>query len=101
MRSFHAYIVSQILSNGTHAFICIMSILFYLHYVSTISFIYTVGRATHARSSNINWNYGLLPQTWEDLTTANSDVEGAFEDNDPGCSKKRSSFILRNLCDHL
>lgn len=33
---------------------------------------------------NINWNYGLLPQTWEDPTTANSDVEGAFGDNDPG-----------------
>jgi hypothetical protein len=38
MLSFHAYIVSQILSNGTRAFICIMSILFYLHYVSTISY---------------------------------------------------------------
>jgi len=33
---------------------------------------------------NINWNYGLFPQTWEDPTTANSDVEGAFGDNDPG-----------------
>jgi inorganic pyrophosphatase len=33
---------------------------------------------------NINWNYGLLPQTWEDPTSANSDVEGAFGDNDPG-----------------
>ncbi|RCV08518.1 hypothetical protein SETIT_1G333200v2 [Setaria italica] len=32
---------------------------------------------------NINWNYGLLPQTWEDPTSANSDVEGAFGDNDP------------------
>ncbi|KAJ7566714.1 hypothetical protein O6H91_02G115600 [Diphasiastrum complanatum] len=32
---------------------------------------------------NINWNYGLLPQTWEDPTHANSDVEGAFGDNDP------------------
>ena len=33
---------------------------------------------------NINWNYGLLPQTWEDPTTANADVEGALGDNDPG-----------------
>ncbi|KAL1215413.1 Soluble inorganic pyrophosphatase 6 [Cardamine amara subsp. amara] len=32
---------------------------------------------------NINWNYGLLPQTWEDPTHANSEVEGAFGDNDP------------------
>ncbi|GAV65111.1 Pyrophosphatase domain-containing protein [Cephalotus follicularis] len=32
---------------------------------------------------NINWNYGLLPQTWEDPTFANSEVEGAFGDNDP------------------
>lgn len=33
---------------------------------------------------NINWNYGLFPQTWEDPTLANTDVEGAFGDNDPG-----------------
>lgn len=32
---------------------------------------------------NINWNYGLLPQTWEDPTLANHEVEGAFGDNDP------------------
>nr|VDC84844.1 unnamed protein product [Brassica rapa] len=32
---------------------------------------------------NINWNYGLLPQTWEDPSRANSEVEGAFGDNDP------------------
>lgn len=32
---------------------------------------------------NINWNYGLLPQTWEDPTLANIEVEGAFGDNDP------------------
>ncbi|GLT96948.1 hypothetical protein SLE2022_145380 [Rubroshorea leprosula] len=31
----------------------------------------------------INWNYGLLPQTWEDPSFANSEVEGAFGDNDP------------------
>lgn len=35
---------------------------------------------------NINWNYGLLPQTWEDPSFANSEVEGAFGDNDPGIS---------------
>ncbi|CAH8321242.1 unnamed protein product [Eruca vesicaria subsp. sativa] len=29
---------------------------------------------------NINWNYGLLPQTWEDPSQANSEVEGAFVD---------------------
>ncbi|XP_059454356.1 soluble inorganic pyrophosphatase 6, chloroplastic-like [Corylus avellana] len=32
---------------------------------------------------NINWNYGLLPQTWEDPSFANSDVDGALGDNDP------------------
>ncbi|GMP50401.1 hypothetical protein CsSME_00017032 [Camellia sinensis var. sinensis] len=32
---------------------------------------------------NINWNYGLLPQTWEDPLSANSDVEEALGDNDP------------------
>ncbi|XAR73026.1 Inorganic diphosphatase [Bertholletia excelsa] len=32
---------------------------------------------------NINWNYGLLPQTWEDTSFANSEVEGALGDNDP------------------
>ncbi|KAL0680763.1 hypothetical protein Bca4012_047610 [Brassica carinata] len=32
---------------------------------------------------NINWNYGLLPQTWEDPSQANAEVEGAFGDNDP------------------
>ncbi|OIV96106.1 hypothetical protein TanjilG_13038 [Lupinus angustifolius] len=32
---------------------------------------------------NIHWNYGLLPQTWEDPSSANSEVEGAFGDNDP------------------
>eukprot|EP00898_Chlorokybus_atmophyticus_P002529 jgi/Chlat1/3277/Chrsp22S03532 len=32
----------------------------------------------------INWNYGLLPQTWEDPTHAASDVEGnPTGDNDP------------------
>ncbi|KAE8125936.1 hypothetical protein FH972_020697 [Carpinus fangiana] len=32
---------------------------------------------------NINWNYGLLPQTWEDPSFANPDVDGALGDNDP------------------
>ncbi|KAK1295983.1 hypothetical protein QJS10_CPB15g01284 [Acorus calamus] len=32
---------------------------------------------------NINWNYGLLPHTWEDPNHANIEVEGAFGDNDP------------------
>ncbi|CAK9160416.1 unnamed protein product [Ilex paraguariensis] len=32
---------------------------------------------------NINWNYGLLPQTWEDPSFANHEVDGAFGDNDP------------------
>ncbi|RZC60297.1 hypothetical protein C5167_022066, partial [Papaver somniferum] len=32
---------------------------------------------------NINWNYGLLPQTCEDPTVANSEVDGAFGNNDP------------------
>eukprot|EP00257_Ricinus_communis_P025661 XP_025013075.1 soluble inorganic pyrophosphatase 6, chloroplastic isoform X2 [Ricinus communis] len=32
---------------------------------------------------NINWNYGLLLQTWEDPSFANTEVEGALGDNDP------------------
>ncbi|KAI3749872.1 hypothetical protein L2E82_20489 [Cichorium intybus] len=32
---------------------------------------------------NINWNYGLLPQPWEDPSLANPDVDGVFGDNDP------------------
>ncbi|KAL9251129.1 Soluble inorganic pyrophosphatase 6, chloroplastic-like protein, partial [Drosera capensis] len=32
---------------------------------------------------NINWNYGLLPQTWEDPSFSNDEVDGAFGDNDP------------------
>ncbi|THG16410.1 hypothetical protein TEA_005853 [Camellia sinensis var. sinensis] len=32
---------------------------------------------------NINWNYGLFPQTWEDPSFANSEVERALGDNDP------------------
>jgi len=31
---------------------------------------------------NINWNYGLLPQTWEDPAHTNADL-GAAGDNDP------------------
>ncbi|KAI7996168.1 hypothetical protein LOK49_LG10G00738 [Camellia lanceoleosa] len=32
---------------------------------------------------NINWNYGLFPQMWEDPSFANSEVEGALRDNNP------------------
>jgi len=32
---------------------------------------------------NINWNYGLLPQTWEDPAHANEECGGVFGDNDP------------------
>ncbi|KAL6580860.1 Soluble inorganic pyrophosphatase 6, chloroplastic [Orobanche minor] len=32
----------------------------------------------------MNWNYGLLPQTWGDPSFANGEVEGAFGDNGPG-----------------
>mgnify|MGYP004705206779 CR=1 FL=1 len=32
----------------------------------------------------MKWNYGLLPQTWEDPSSANPEVEGGFGDNDPG-----------------
>ncbi|XP_024365057.1 soluble inorganic pyrophosphatase 6, chloroplastic [Physcomitrium patens] len=32
---------------------------------------------------NMNWNYGLLPQTWEDPQVLNRDVENARGDNDP------------------
>ncbi|XP_023553602.1 soluble inorganic pyrophosphatase 6, chloroplastic-like [Cucurbita pepo subsp. pepo] len=50
---------------------------------------------------NINWNYGLLPQTWEDPSLANSEVEGAFGDNDPvdvveiGQSDRKIGEILK------
>ncbi|KAG1674466.1 hypothetical protein FOA52_003071 [Chlamydomonas sp. UWO 241] len=32
---------------------------------------------------NINWNYGLLPQTWEDPSVKNAELEGVAGDNDP------------------
>lgn len=32
---------------------------------------------------NINWNYGLLPQTWEDPDHKNADLDGVAGDNDP------------------
>ncbi|XP_010444384.1 PREDICTED: soluble inorganic pyrophosphatase 6, chloroplastic [Camelina sativa] len=50
---------------------------------------------------NINWNYGLFPQTWEDPTLANTEVEGAFGDNDPvdvveiGESQRKTGEVLK------
>ncbi|RDX96040.1 Soluble inorganic pyrophosphatase 6, chloroplastic [Mucuna pruriens] len=50
---------------------------------------------------NINWNYGLLPQTWEDPSFANPEVEGAFGDNDPvdvveiGVSRRKIGQVLK------
>lgn len=32
---------------------------------------------------NINWNYGFLPQTWEDPGAKNDECGGVFGDNDP------------------
>lgn len=32
---------------------------------------------------NINWNYGLLPQTWEDPAHHSAEVDNAAGDNDP------------------
>jgi len=32
---------------------------------------------------NINWNYGMLPRTWEDPKHANADLGGVMGDNDP------------------
>jgi inorganic pyrophosphatase len=32
---------------------------------------------------NINWNYGMLPQTWEDPAHKNQDLGGVAGDNDP------------------
>ncbi|KAI8026829.1 hypothetical protein LOK49_LG02G00723 [Camellia lanceoleosa] len=32
---------------------------------------------------NINWNYGLFPQMWEDPSFANFEVKGALGDNNP------------------
>lgn len=32
---------------------------------------------------NINWNYGMLPQTWEDPSHKNEQIGGVFGDNDP------------------
>ncbi|MFS7920687.1 putative inorganic diphosphatase [Helianthus anomalus] len=42
-----------------------------------------VQRTGYTYYYNINWNYGLLPQTWEDPSFANPEVDGAFGDNDP------------------
>lgn len=50
----------------------------------SLSFFICFCFVTFLFSYNINWNYGLLPQTWEDPAFANSEVEGAFGDNDPG-----------------
>ncbi|KAJ1396572.1 Inorganic pyrophosphatase [Sesbania bispinosa] len=50
---------------------------------------------------NIHWNYGLLPQTWEDPSLATAEVEGAFGDNDPvdvveiGESQRKIGDVLR------
>jgi len=38
----------------------------------------------------------LLPQTWEDPSHANSEVEGCFGDNDPG-----KSVILFHVMENL
>ncbi|CAI7834584.1 unnamed protein product [Closterium sp. NIES-53] len=32
---------------------------------------------------NIHWNYGMLPQTWEDPSHANPEVDNTMGDNDP------------------
>ena len=32
---------------------------------------------------NIHWNYGMLPQTWEDPQHANAALDGVKGDNDP------------------
>lgn len=32
---------------------------------------------------NINWNYGMLPETWEDPDVKNAEVEDMAGDNDP------------------
>merc|ERR1712146_115102 len=32
---------------------------------------------------NINWNYGMLPKTWEDPAVKNAEVEDMAGDNDP------------------
>jgi len=32
---------------------------------------------------NINWNYGMLPQTWEDPDHKNTELDGVAGDNDP------------------
>lgn len=32
---------------------------------------------------NINWNYGMIPQTWEDPKAKNEECGGIFGDNDP------------------
>ena len=44
-------------------------------------------------SHNINWNYGLLPQTWEDPSHSNPAVKNAVGDNDPGMC-----MLLYRLC---
>ncbi|XP_051117318.1 protein DETOXIFICATION 3-like [Andrographis paniculata] len=52
---------------------------------------------------NINWNYELLPPTWEDPSAANVEVEGAFGDNDSidvfeiGDNQAKIGQVLRPL----
>jgi inorganic pyrophosphatase len=43
------------------------------------------------RRYNINWNYGMLPQTWEDPSHANPEVNNTLGDNDPGKQPSVSS----------
>eukprot|EP01025_Chloroclados_australasicus_P046711 TRINITY_DN5156_c1_g1_i2.p1 TRINITY_DN5156_c1_g1~~TRINITY_DN5156_c1_g1_i2.p1 ORF type:complete len:262 (+),score=38.72 TRINITY_DN5156_c1_g1_i2:152-937(+) len=44
---------------------------------------------------NINWNYGFLPQTWEDPGHKNEAAGGVFGDNDPVDVVEISSTALK------
>lgn len=42
---------------------------------------------------NINWNYGLLPQTWEDPGHHNTDVDAAVSSAALYCSKQITVLV--------
>lgn len=44
---------------------------------------------------NINWNYGLLPQTWEDPKHANEECGGVFV---RPCTALSDLFIPCDMC---
>lgn len=44
--------------------------------------------------SDIPWNYGLLPQTWEDPDYLNPDVNATVRGGSEGCSPEKQTVLL-------